>query len=268
MALSSALYHGTLTHRRHLPRRHEFSYRLFMLYLDLDELDHVFAGRWLWSVERPNLVSFRRADHLGPPERPLADAVRDLVAERTGTRPSGPIRLLTHPRYFGYVFNPLSVYYCFDRDDRRLEAIVNEVSNTPWNERHWYVLPVDATDTGRLHRFQLTKEFHVSPFMTMDHDYDWRFSDPSERLSIHMRNACGGAHHFDATLHLDREPINAATCARRLARQPFMTGRVVGAIYWQALRLWLKGIPFQPHPRTHAGANSPAEPSQPGARRS
>ena len=267
MTTHSAIYHGTLRHRRFRPRRHEFAYRLFMLYLDLDELDTVFAGRWLWSVDRPNVVSFRRADHLGPVELPLAEAVRRLVAERCGTPPEGPIRLLTHPRYLGYGFNPLSIYYCYDRADRRLETIVCEVSNTPWNERHWYVLPIDAADARPVHRFRRAKEFHVSPFMTMDHQYDWRFGEPGQRLSVHMRNEQDGAHLFDATLDLEREPLDAVHCRRRLARQPFMTGRVITAIYWQALRLWLKRIPFRPHPGRHPQTNGSATLRAEGDRR-
>ena len=247
MNVPGAIYSGTVRHRRFTPRAHAFSYRVFMLYIDLGELDRVFRGRWLWSVERPNIVRFDRRDHLGPHDRPLDDNVRDLVAERTGRRPSGPIRLLTHPRYFGFCFNPVSFYYCFDAADHELETIVAEVHNTPWGERHCYVLPVDGDGTH--HRFRFRKAFHVSPFLDMDYDYDWRFTTPGDRLTVHMRNERDGERDFDASLSLERRPLDGPNMARALARHPFMTGKVAAAIYWQALRLWLRGTPFYPHPR-------------------
>jgi hypothetical protein len=244
--LASALYTGIVRHRRFVPRPHSFRYRVFMLYLDLGELDRAFRGRWLWSAHRPNLVRFDRRDHVGPAEEPLDASVRRLVAEHTGFRPDGPIRLLTHPRYFGFCFNPVSFYYCFDADDRRLETIVAEIHNTPWGERHCYVLP--AGEPARHHRFRFRKAFHVSPFLAMDYDYDWRFTPPGERLAVHMRNERDGERDFDASLSLERRPLDGPNMARALANHPFMTGKVIAAIYWQALRLWLKGTPFHPHP--------------------
>jgi hypothetical protein len=163
---------------------HAFDYRLFMMYLDLDEAPGLFGRRWFWSVGRRTLAWLKREDHLGDPARPLADAVRDLVAERTGRRPAGPIRLLTHLRYFGYCFNPVSFYYCFDEADERVETIVAEVNNTPWGEQHLYVLPASESRGSGTHlQFLRQKEFHVSPFMPMDIRYDWRFSQPDERQS-------------------------------------------------------------------------------------
>lgn len=256
MAMNSAVYSGTVRHRRLLPRHHEFRYRLFMLYLDLAELDRVFAGRWLWSVDRPNVVSFRRRDYLDGTGTGLDEAVRQRVHETTGVRPTGPIRLLTHPRYFGYGFNPISVYYCFDAAGEHVETFVAEVSNTPWKERHWYVLPVARPAEHGFHEFDVDKAFHVSPFMTMDHVYHWRIGEPGERLMLHLRNTRDGEHLFDATLSLEREPLDGPHCARHLLRQPFMTGRLVAAIYWQALRLWLKRIPLQPHPDPQSGTNT------------
>ncbi len=247
MSQHSALYEGTVRHRRFGPRPHAFRYRVCMLYLDLDELETVFAGRWFWSYNRGNWAAFHRRDYLGPADHPLDAAVRERVEATTGWTPGGPIRLLTHPRYAGYVFNPVSFYYCFDRSDTHLEAIVAEVTNTPWNERHAYVLPV-AAPGQRHHRFQLQKRLHVSPFFAMDYDYDWRFWQPSERLAVYMRNERGGRAEFDAALSLTRRPLDGPGLARALAAYPLMTAKVTAAIHWQALRLWLKGNPVHPHP--------------------
>ena len=164
--MKSAIYFGRVRHRRMAPVLHEFSYRMFMLYLDLSELPRLFDRRWLWSARGPALARFRREDHFGDPAVPLADSVRDLVARETGVRPAGPIRLLTHLRYFGHVFNPVSFYYCFDKDDSRVETIVAEVNNTPWGEQHCYVLPqsMNAGQAGH-GRYFPEKVMHVSPFM-------------------------------------------------------------------------------------------------------
>ncbi len=249
-APASCLYEGRVRHRRFAPRRHEFSYRLSLLYLDLDELPDLFTGRWLWSNEGRTLASFRRADHLGDPQVPLKDAVHALVEQRTGRRLAGPVRLLTHPRYFGYVFNPVSLFYCFDSTGARLESIVAEVSNTPWGERHCYVLGEDANlGSARKQRYRFAKTFHVSPFLDMDYVYDWRFVAPGEQLVVHMDNARGAARDFDATMTLRRRELSGAALARALARYPFMTGKVAAAIYFEALRLWIKRTPFFPHPR-------------------
>ncbi|HIV71839.1 MAG TPA: DUF1365 domain-containing protein [Candidatus Aquabacterium excrementipullorum] len=252
--LYSAVYEGTVRHRRHAPRAHAFGYRMAQLYLDLDELGQVFDGRWLWSVGRRNLAEFRRGDYLGPPQQALADAVRDRVAQATGHRPAGPIRLLTHLRYAGYVFNPVSFYFCFAPDGHTLQAIVAEITNTPWKERHSYVLPVESAEHhGRALHWRFAKDFHVSPFMAMQCDYDWRFTPPGDDLRVHMAVLHGGEPEFDATLHLQRHALDAASLRRVLWRYPLMTAQVIGAIHWQALRLWLKRTPVHDHPRTAGG---------------
>lgn len=248
--MQSCLYTGWVRHRRFLPVPHAFAYSGFWLYLDLAELDEVFRGRWFWSTRRFALARFRREDHLGDPAVSLDTAVRDLVETETGRRPQGPIRLLTHPRYFGYVMNPVSFYYCFGADGSQVETIVAEVHNTPWNEEHCYILD-ESQNLGRgpVKRFEHPKEFHVSPFLEMDYRYRWRISEPAERLAVHIDNLRGETKWFDVTFLLNRRPISGFQLARVLFRHPWMTGKVTAAIYWQALRLWLKKVPFFPHPQ-------------------
>lgn len=252
--MHSALYEGAVRHRRFSPVPHGFGYSLFMVYLDLSELDEVFRGRLLWSASRPALARFRREDHLGDPARPLDECVRELVEERTGRRPEGAVRLLTHLAYFGWCFNPVSFYYCFGRGGG-LEAVVAEVSNTPWLERHCYVLDARARLTrGEALSWRAPKAFHVSPFMAMDQEYSWVLRAPDERLSVHMENHEGGRKVFDATMTYARVAISGRSLAWALARWPFMTLSVVGGIHWQALKLWLKGVPVHDHPKKLAAS--------------
>ncbi len=266
--MHSCLYHGSVRHRRLEPAGHAFRYRLALLYLDLDEVDVVFAGRWLWSAgRRPAIAHWRRSDHYGDPQRDLRDCIRELVRERAGIAVDGPIRLLTHPRHFGYGFNPVNFYYCYAQGGHELLAIVAEINNTPWGERHCYVLPQAANrGTPERLRFEFGKDFHVSPFLPMDMQYDWRFSRPDAALAVHMENHRDGRKVFDATMTLQRQPISGRTLAASLARHPLVTLKVSAAIYWQALRLWLKRTPLSTHPdktgaghRHHAGRVAPIE---------
>jgi uncharacterized protein len=228
----SAIYEGSIRHRRFAVRKREFRHRIAMAYLDLDELPELLGGRLV--RRRPGLVRFRRRDYLGDAAVPLAEAVRALVAEHLGRAPEGPIRLLTHLRTLGHCFNPVSFYYCFAADGERLEAVVAEVTNTPWGERHAYVL--DGGDLG--------KALHVSPFMPMDQRYTVRAPAPGETLSVHIESRQDGRLAFDATLGLRRRPMTGRSLLRPLAP----TLRMLALIYAHAVALKLKGVPVQPHP--------------------
>jgi uncharacterized protein len=240
MATESCIYEGRLRHRRFEPITNAFDYPLFMLYLDLSELPDIFRKRWLWSADGPALARFRRRDHLGPADEPLDVSVRRLVESESGIRLDGPIRLLTHLSYFGYRFNPVSFYYCYQ--DGALRAIVAEINNTPWGEQHCYVL------TGPTHHYRLKKEFHVSPFLGMRQDYDWRFTPPGPRIGVHMENFENGRKIFDATLTLKREEMTTWSLHRCLLAYPAMTAQVIARIYWQAMKLRWKKAPYYPHP--------------------
>jgi len=245
----SAIYEGWIRHRRHDPVEHEFRYPLFMAYLDLGELPWVLDTFRGWSARRPALARFKRSDYLGEPDRPLAECVREAVAERSGSEPKGPIRLLTNLRYFGHAFNPVSFYYCFDKRDERVDSVLAEVTNTPWGERHSYLLGRASGSEGVI-RGELDKAFHVSPLMDMEHTYDWRSTEPGERVQVHIdsRSADGAVSDFDATLSMERHELSRESTRRILVRYPAMTTQVVAKIYWQSLRLWLKGAPYFPHP--------------------
>ena len=263
MSLASCIYEGDIRHRRFAARIH-FSYRLFLLYVDLEELATLFDRRWFWSVERFNLASFRRADHHGAAEQPLNDSIRDLVECQTGMRPDGPIRLLTHFRYANCGMNPISLYYCFDRTER-LQHVVAEVNNTPWGEQHCYLLDAQsAVHMGKIHRWQIPKQFHVSPFFDMQFDYEFRVSEPGRNLGVSIKsyrrgeggNGLDAGPTFDALLRLRRRLLTGAELARALLRFPLLNAQIVARIYWQAFRLWAKGVPFVPHPTTNANTHS------------
>ena len=249
--MQSCIYEGTVRHRRFRPAANRFRYRLFFMYLDLAELPTLFDGHLLWSYEKFNIARFCRKDHFGDPRISLEDAVRNLVEKETGSRPAGPVRLLTHLRYFGHCFNPASFYYCFDSDGKSVETILVEIHNTPWKETHCYVLPAHCNEHPRQdwRRYRIDKVFHVSPFIDMNIRYDWRFRLPGERLNVHMIDYENGTKMFDASLALERKPINRRSLTRVLFRYPLLTVKVIFLIYWQALRLVLKRVPVFTHPK-------------------
>jgi uncharacterized protein len=262
---ASAVYEGTIRHRRFEPVEHEFRYRLFLMYLDLGELPEVLDPYPLFSARRAAPARFRREDFMGDPARPLDECARDTVEAATGARPSGPVRLLAGLRYFGHSFNPVSFYYCFDEGGKRVEAVVADVENIPWGERHPYVL-ARGERRGTVLADDLDKALHVSPLMGMDQTYSFRASEPGESIAVQIesrpresaatrtqsgfsRTRRGDAPKtFEATLNLRRRELNRGTLNRMLARYPAMSLQVVAKIYAQALRLKLKGARYHPHP--------------------
>jgi hypothetical protein len=241
----SAVYEGWVRHRRFDPVVHEFRYPLFLVYLDLAELPGVLDPYPLWSARRRAPARFRRADFLGDPARPLDACVRDAVEHETGERPAGPVRLLAGLRYLGHSFNPVSFYYCFDPDER-VQAVVAEVENIPWRERHAYVLQ-RGERVGPVLSQKIDKRFHVSPLMGMDQTYSFSASEPGETVAVQIESRADSKT-FDATLNLRRRELSRPLMAGLLARYPAHSLQVVARIYAQALRLKLKGARYHPHP--------------------
>ncbi|WOX05830.1 DUF1365 domain-containing protein [Microbulbifer pacificus] len=258
--MRSGIYTGWIQHRRYQPRDHSFRYRGFMVYAFLDELPEILAQTPLWSVGGWAPAQYRREDFYGDPAVPLDQAVRDRVEAECGYRPQGPIAFLANWRYFGYNMNPISVYYCFDSSATEVQALLLDVHNTPWNERHGYVLSIadavgEQRDTegaerkrGRVHKACFQKTLHVSPFMPLDQVYQWRSTTPGDRLTVSIRSLDAGECVFDACMSLVREEISPAVLRKKLIQFPLYTVKVIGAIYWQALKLLVKRVPLFTHP--------------------
>lgn len=243
---ASAIYEGRIRHRRFEPVEREFDYRIFMVYLDLDELPEALSVHPLWSARRRSPARFKRSDYLGPAGRPLKEAVLDKVENRCGKRPEGPVRMLTHLRYFGVCFNPVTFYYCFDASGERLEAVLAEVTNTPWGERHAYL--VNQPRRPRVLASDVAKRLHVSPLMAMNHRYELVFAQPGETLSVHMTSRRKGVLYFDATLRMERRELTRTLLSRLLFTRLPMPAKVLTGIHVEAALTWLSGAGYHPHP--------------------
>lgn len=263
---ASALYEGTLRHARLGAVEHAFTYRVLMAWLDLDELPGALDAHPLWSARRPAPIRFRRADFHGDPAIGLADAVRDTVQAHLGERPAGPVRLLAHLRTWGWSFNPIAFYVAYGDDGSTIEAIVAEVTNTPWHERHAYVIPV-GSDRDRIGPVRFPKALHVSPFMDLDLDHSLRFSGLGhDRTMIAMDDWRGDDRLFAAHLDLRRLPLDRPTMGRMLRRHPLPAQRVSAGIYREALALRWKGAPFRHHPAKVGPSRATASTTPPAAR--
>jgi hypothetical protein len=245
--MESAIYLGTLRHRRFRPVTHEFAYPLFMVFLDIDRLPALMEASALTAYNRWAWATFDEADHFGDSSQPLrhrlaADAFANGIA-----LPDGPIFLLTHLRYLGYNFNPVSFFYCYDRQGA-LKSILAEVNSTFGESRNYWLTGANRLDAANAWHYRTGKRMHVSPFMPMGLDYHWVFTAPADQLVVHMRTVQDDAPSFDATLDLRRRPWNPREIRRALIRHPLMTAKVIGAIHWQALRLFLKQVPVYTHP--------------------
>lgn len=244
----SAIYEGWVRHRRFMPSENAFRYRVFMLYLDLDELPKVLSlSRW-WSEKRWSPARFRREDFHGDPRIPLKQAVLRTVETKTGRQPDGPVCMLANMRYFGYVINPLCTYYCFDSQNN-LDSIVAEVTNTPWGEKHAYVLRCDTQ--AQKQRIEFDKRFHVSPFNPLDMSYRWYSNTPSDSLFIHLENWRDQKKVMDASVLLKAVPISPENLNQYLIRFPWMTVKIAAGIYWQAAKLCWKRVPTFQHPKNY-----------------
>jgi uncharacterized protein len=247
MKAGHSLFTGTIEHRRFSPKKNSFTYGVCYYFLDLKEIRNVFKIPLLFTYNRPGLLSFWRKDYLGNKNRSLDSAVRDEILKQKHVRPKGPIWVLTNISYFGYCFNPVTFYYCYGENGETLDFIVSEITNTPWGEKRRQVFSFSEQETTT---FKFSKDFHVSPFMPMNIDYTWVFRKPDKKIYVFMQNRSAGTNEvlFDSTLHLERIPLNLKNVIWSFLSFPFVTFKTMLAIHFQALKLYLKRVPFYPHP--------------------
>ncbi|MDP2499054.1 MAG: DUF1365 domain-containing protein [Candidatus Palauibacterales bacterium] len=254
--VSSALYAGTLQHRRREPEENDFRYGVYQLLLNLDEIPELASRIPIFGHNGFNLTSFHDVDHLWEEERPVREKLSRWLGERGRELPGGPVLLLTNARVLGYVFNPVSYFYCLDPAGR-VRFVVAEVSNT-FGERYAYLLdrpaPGAEPGPGGAVISDRKKLFHVSPFMDIEGlEYRWMVGAPGQELAVHIDVLDGERTFFDATLRLERRPLETGTLARAMARHPHMTARTIFHIHWQALKLWVKGVPVRSKPAPPEG---------------
>ena len=244
----SAIYTGTIRHRRFRPASHAFTYKVFLAFLDVDRIPELMSQMRFGAYNRFQWASFYQQDHFGNASQSLRARLAAQAAEQGIVMPDGPIFLLTHLRYLGHCFNPISVFYCYGKQSGQVEAMVAEVNSTFGETHNYWLTPANQQPSHNSLRYRCAKRMHVSPFMKMDLDYDFTMTEPADQLVAHLQTLDSGSPFFDATLDLRRQPWTSANLTKALLKQPWMTAKVVAAIHWQAIRIWWKGVPVVPHP--------------------
>lgn len=263
--LENSLVNGWIRHRRYYPKRHEFEYDMHWTLLDLDKVEQQFELSRLWSVERFNLVSYRTKDfHQGLSDNRVGhsksasqankQAVINSIKERTGKTFSGKVFMLSHLRSYGYNFNSACFYFCYNQN--QLQFIICEITNTPWGERHSYILDCEekprTANPGDVFQFEFSKAFHVSPFIQMDMTYRWTFKLSKQNVRVHMVVLKEDKEkYFDATFTGEFIPLNKKAMTRVATRYALQPLKMSLSIYWQAFKLWLKRVTFYEHPKHH-----------------
>ncbi|MHB8501094.1 MAG: DUF1365 domain-containing protein [Candidatus Acidiferrales bacterium] len=246
--MESALYFGSVRHRRFRPAKHEFEYPLFMAFLDVERIPKLMRASRLASYNRWNWASFYESDHFGDVRKPLRQRMEEDATRNGVQLPDGQIFLLTHLRYLGYNFNPVSFFYCFDREEK-LRVILAEVNNTfGETQNYWLSASSEVAGSEKARSFEFPKAFHVSPFMGMACRYHWTFTPPGESLVVQTNVAENGEAIFDGSLILDRRPWSSKWIRYALLHFPWITAKTIAAIHWEAARLYLKKVPIVQHP--------------------
>ena len=240
-----SIFKGTISHSRKKDAQHSFTYSTTMLFLDLDDIKNAFNQNIFWSYEKFNLASFHRKDFFGDSKQSLKTEIIKLLAKKLKVEIKGKIFLLTTLRYFGYCFNPVSFYYCYNKN-KELVAIVSHITNTPWEERHAYVHDCRKIKHGTK-VFEFKKDFHVSPFLPMDLKYNWKFVEPRDFLFISMECFKNQEKYFNATLKMTKKAWSPYALNRILFLSFPMGIKSIISIYWNALILYLKKVRFYPH---------------------
>ena len=261
---AATLYSGTVMHARLQPFGHRFEYKVFSLLLDIDRLDEANNVSKFFSINSRNIASFYEADHIDARVSEPDNGIRayvDALYERAQIKRPDHVELLAYPRMFGHAFNPISLYYGYDKSGV-LTAMIYEVRNT-FGERHTYVCAVEQgelTDAGL--RQSRTKLFHVSPFIGMKARYDFRLIPPSEKLNFRIMEHNDNGPLLSATFHATAEPLTNKTLGLALARIPLLGLKIVAGIHFEALRLWLKGAKFHRSPKPPEAFSITDTPSQ------